>query len=109
MLIEPFYGGSHKAWVDGLIEHSAHHFQLLTLSDHHWKWRMHGGAISLAKKANGLEDVPDLILVSDMLDLAFEVTDTSRLGCQVILDGVLAELEHEIVVPLPSGVNNEWE
>ena len=31
---------------------------------------MHGGAISLAKKANGLEDVPDLILVSDMLDLA---------------------------------------
>ena len=45
----------------------------------------------------------------DMIDLAFEPKETSRLGCQVKLDGVLAELEHEVVVTLPSGVNNEWE
>ena len=48
----------------------------------------------------------------DMLDLAFEPKETSRLGCQVKLDnnlmGHLGE-DHEIVVTLPSGVNNEWE
>ena len=49
----------------------------------------------------------------DMLDLAFEVRETSsRLGCQVKSNHLLEKklsLEHEIVVSLPSGVNNHWE
>ena len=38
----------------------------------------------------------------DMLDLAFGLTETSRLGCQIILSDALDGL----VVKLPSGVNN---
>jgi ferredoxin len=49
----------------------------------------------------------------DMLDLAFEPKETSRLGCQVKFDNILNEKvgaeNHDIVVTLPSGVNNEWE
>lgn len=49
----------------------------------------------------------------DMLDLAFEVQETSsRLGCQVKFNHLLEKKlspEHEIVVSLPSGVNNHWE
>lgn len=48
----------------------------------------------------------------DMLDLAFEPKETSRLGCQVKLsDHLIQQLDsdHVIQVTLPSGVNNHWE
>lgn len=38
----------------------------------------------------------------DMLDLAYELTDTSRLGCQIILSKDLNNLE----VKVPAGVND---
>jgi 2Fe-2S ferredoxin len=38
----------------------------------------------------------------DMLDLAFGLTETSRLGCQIIMSDKLDGL----VVTLPAGVNN---
>ena len=68
-LIEPFFSGSHKQWAESLKQHSSHSFEFLTLPGKHWKWRMHGGAVSLAKKFNELDDRPDLILASDMLDV----------------------------------------
>ena len=48
--LEPYFGGSHKYFLEGLARHSAHHFALVTLPGRHWKWRMHGGALSLARK-----------------------------------------------------------
>ncbi len=69
-LIEPFYGASHKQWADGLKEHSQHHIQLYTLPDRHWKWRMHGGAISCAEAVIQSNQHIDLFLVSDFTDLA---------------------------------------
>ena len=68
-LIEPFHTGSHASWAEEYAQHSRHDVFLLTLSGRHWKWRMHGGAVSLAKRfmTEGLE--PDLLLASDMLDL----------------------------------------
>ena len=38
----------------------------------------------------------------DMVDLAYGVTDTSRLGCQIVLNA------DGIEITLPSGVNNHW-
>jgi len=69
LLIEPYYTGSHKAWADGYVKSSRHAVELLFLSGHYWKWRMHGGAVTLAEKYNGNYDNNDLIIVSDMLDL----------------------------------------
>ena len=40
----------------------------------------------------------------DMLDLAFEPTETSRLGCQIHMSRKL----DSISVTIPSGVNNFW-
>jgi glycosyltransferase involved in cell wall biosynthesis len=34
-----------------------------------WKWRMHGGAVTLARRFLSEEITPDLILATDMLDL----------------------------------------
>ena len=68
-LIEPFHGGSHAAWGQEYARYSRHHVELLTLSGHHWKWRMHGGAVTLARQFLESDCEPDLLLVSDMLDL----------------------------------------
>jgi glycosyltransferase involved in cell wall biosynthesis len=70
LAIEPYYKGSHKAWIDQYRDHSAHDLKLLTLPGKHWKWRMHGASLELSKKFLDLEDyVPDLILFTDMMDV----------------------------------------
>ncbi len=69
ILIEPFFGGSHKQWANDLIKHLPHEFYLLTLPERWWKWRMYGGAITLANKFMQSSFSPDLIITSDMLDL----------------------------------------
>ncbi|MCP4132951.1 MAG: DUF3524 domain-containing protein [bacterium] len=74
LLIEPFYTGSHKAWLKGIQEHSRHRVSLLTMPGRYWKWRMHGGCVTLAQKYleqySAPGEKPNLILASDMLDLS---------------------------------------
>src|SRR6185312_1232756 len=48
LFIEPFYGGSHRAFLDGLIEHSRHEIVPLTLPEGEWRRRMRRGAQELA-------------------------------------------------------------
>ena len=69
LLIAPYYGGSHSAWANGYVRHSAHQVELLTLPARFLKWRMHGAAASLAESVRKLEFQPDVILASDMLNL----------------------------------------
>lgn len=68
-LIEPFLGGSHQKWAEGYKAHSQHRIEIFGLPARFWKWRMHGGAISLAKKFLASDFEADLILCSDMLDV----------------------------------------
>ena len=70
LLIEPFFTGSHKKWACGFQQYSQHNVEILSLPGHHWKWRMYGAAVSLAKTFKSLDFKPDLILASDMLDLS---------------------------------------
>ncbi len=69
LLLEPFFTGSHQQWADGFQRHSRHDVEILSLKGRHWKWRMYGGAVALAEQFNELPYRPDLILVTDMLDL----------------------------------------
>ncbi len=68
-LVEPYHTGSHKAWAEGYRAHSRHRVRLLTLPGRFWKWRMQGGAVTLARMAREIAETPDLILASDMLNL----------------------------------------
>jgi glycosyltransferase involved in cell wall biosynthesis len=68
-LVEPYYTGSHRAWADGYKAHSRHDLRLLALPGRFWKWRMQGGALTLAREAQALGEQPDLILASDMLNV----------------------------------------
>ena len=69
LYLEPFYAGSHKQWIDCYKKKSKHNITILGLSGKKWKWRMHGGAITLAEKFNKLNMQFDLIVCSDMLNL----------------------------------------
>jgi len=70
LLVEPYNTGSHADWALGYARHSSHVVRTLSLSGAHWKWRMHGGAVTLARKFHESGHAPDLILATDMLDLA---------------------------------------
>ena len=69
LLLEPYYTGSHAQWVEGYARHSTHQVEILKTNGCFWKWRMHGGAVTLAKKFVKGGYRPDLLLTTDMLDL----------------------------------------
>ena len=70
LFVEPFFGGSHRAFAEGLVGHGGHELELLTLPGREWRRRMRLGAQALAERAAALDGEFDFLLVSDMLDLA---------------------------------------
>ena len=69
LFVEPFYGGSHRQFLDGLVAHSAHEIELLTLPEGEWRRRMRRGAQELAPAVRDLAGEFEFLVVSDMLDL----------------------------------------
>lgn len=69
LFVEPFYGGSHRAFLDGLVAHGGHEIELLTLPEGEWRRRMRRGAQDLAAPAGEAQGPFDFLVVSDMLDL----------------------------------------
>ena len=70
LLVEPYYTGSHKQWAEGLQKFSKNEIKIISMKGQFWKWRMHGGAVTLARQFEELKWKPDLILASGMLDLS---------------------------------------
>ena len=73
LALEPYYGGSHKAFLDGWSAASAHQWTVFQLPPYKWKWRMRHAAVTfadmVAERASG--DLPwDVLFCSDMLNLA---------------------------------------
>jgi len=66
LIIEPYYTGSHKQWADGYQKHSQHEIRILSMKGQFWKWRMHGGAVTLANQFNEMAWTPDLIIATDI-------------------------------------------
>jgi glycosyltransferase involved in cell wall biosynthesis len=70
LFLEPYDTGSHAAWMRDYQRHSHHHVEILSLVGQWWQWRMQGGAVTLARLFMESDLRPDLIVASDMLDLA---------------------------------------
>jgi glycosyltransferase involved in cell wall biosynthesis len=71
-LVEPWLGGSHQAWAEGFARCSRHEVHIVGLGDAHWRWRLRGGAVTLAEQVTDLSAAvgrPDVLLASSMLDL----------------------------------------
>ncbi len=100
LLISPYHGGSHASWAQGLERHSRHTVELLTLPDRFWKWRMHGGAVTLARRFLADHQRPDVILATDMLDLTTFLALTRAVTTDV--PAVLYMHENQLTYPLPA-------
>lgn len=73
LLVEPYRVGSHQAWADGWTAHSRHEMVTLGHEGAHWRWRMRGAAVSLAREfAASVARIGaiDVVVASNMLDLA---------------------------------------
>jgi len=90
LALEPYHGGSHRAFLDGWQRHSRHQWTTLTLPPHHWKWRMRHAAVTLAAEANGL-------IATDMMNLA----EFAGLACEAIrsLPRLLYFHENQLTYP----------
>ncbi len=72
LALEPYFGGSHRAFLEGLAQNSCHEWTLLTGPAVHWKWRMRCSPLDFAEKVSQHIEragLPDAILCSDMLDV----------------------------------------
>jgi len=105
LLLEPYYGGSHKAFLTGLQQYVDCRFTLLTLPARKWKMRMQLAApwfaeqvVELVAKGSRF----DAVLTSTFLDVAVL---RSLLGCRGI-DLPLAVYFHENQFSYPGQVTD---
>ncbi|MFH1418503.1 MAG: DUF3524 domain-containing protein [Planctomycetota bacterium] len=73
LALEPYNGGSHRAFLDGWSDRSRHAWTILGLPAYKWKWRMRHAAITLADQVGELVARGqgwDRVFCSDMLNLA---------------------------------------
>ena len=73
LALEPYYGGSHRAFLDGWVCRSRHEWTLLTLPPYFWKWRMRHAPVAFAADLagrTGRGEKWDALFCSDMLSLA---------------------------------------
>lgn len=70
LLLESFYGVSHKQWVDGFIANSSHEVDLLQMPGRHWKWRMAHSAIHFSNEIIKIDKEYDLILATSFTNIA---------------------------------------
>jgi glycosyltransferase involved in cell wall biosynthesis len=71
LVVESYYGGSHKAFLDALLRELPCEYDLLTLPAQHWKWRMRLAAPHCAGllRERGTAGY-DAIFCSSILDVA---------------------------------------
>ncbi|MEM1107622.1 MAG: DUF3524 domain-containing protein [Planctomycetota bacterium] len=74
LALNPYHAGSHAAFLKGWTKKSRHEFEVLTLSGHHWKWRMRHAGATFAEQLWAIPqavDKPfDALWCTSMLDLA---------------------------------------
>lgn len=107
LFVEPFYGGSHRSFAEGLAEHGGHDLDLLTLPGREWRRRMRLGAQLLIERAEGLPGPYDFVIVSDMLDLpTFLALSRPRFAATPVL---LFMHENQLTYPRLRGTRlNSW-
>ncbi|PID80969.1 glycosyl transferase family 1 [bacterium DOLJORAL78_65_58] len=77
VFLEPYDGGSHRAFREGWVDRSRHRFRCLTQPARFWKWRMRGSAAVFAdelnrrnNRDNPADPTPDLIFATGFLNVA---------------------------------------
>lgn len=109
LALEPWHGGSHKHFLDGLTQHSAHTVRSVTMTARFWKWRMQGGAVTLAHKAREMHEEgfrPDVLFATDMVNVPAFLALTRDLFADTPV--VLYFHENQLTYPLKPGTERDY-
>ena len=68
--LEPYYSGSHKYFADGFAKAFPEQVRLFTLQGRHWKWRMHGSAVTFADMIEKSGEKFDTVIAASLTDTA---------------------------------------
>jgi glycosyltransferase involved in cell wall biosynthesis len=104
LFLEPFYGGSHREFATGLILHSKHRIDLVTLPARFWKWRMRGAALYFIKKISGLDSYHGLI-TSGLMSLS----DFKSLAGPACPPTLVYFHENQLTYPLAPGEHADYQ
>ncbi len=103
LFVEPFYGGSHRQFVDALRARSSWEIELVTMPAKFWRWRRRLSAFEIARRMAERDLRPgafDLVVVSDYVDIG----DLKALRRRSILPPVFWYChETQSTYPLPKG------
>lgn len=103
-MLEPFYGGSHKNFAQGLISHTRHNIDLLTLPARFWKWRMRGAALYFFKKIS-FNIKYDGLITTDLMSLA----DLKALWGASCPPSIIYFHENQLTYPLAPGDHMDFQ
>ena len=104
LYLEPFFGGSHRDFARGLISHTRHRIDLVTLPARFWKWRMRGAALHFVKRIPSLDDYDGLI-TSDLMSLA----DFKALWGRFCPPSLVYFHENQLTYPLAPGERRDFQ
>ncbi len=101
LYLDPYHGPSHSALSGALARASRHQVTLLTMPPRKWKWRMRGAALAFEPRIRALEEPPELLVATDMLNLP-ELLGLLRDHFPPRLPVITCFHENQLTYPLPS-------
>ena len=104
LFLEPFFGGSHRDFAEGLICGSQYDIDLLTLPARFWKWRMRGAALYFVKKIADLQQYSGLI-TTDLMSLS----DFKALTGSTCPPALVYFHENQLTYPLAPGEHMDYQ
>jgi len=104
LFLEPFFGGSHREFAKGLIAHSQHRIDLVTLPARFWKWRMRGAALYFVNQIPSLEKYAGLI-TTDLMSLS----DYKALSKGLWPPALVYFHENQLTYPLAPGEHMDYQ
>jgi glycosyltransferase involved in cell wall biosynthesis len=105
LFIEPFFGGSHREFAEGLVENTRHRIDLITLPARFWKWRMRGAALYFVKKCGSALSAYDGLITSDLMSLA----DFKALTPDTCPAALVYFHESQLTYPLAPGAEMDYQ
>jgi len=104
LFLNPFHGGSHRAFAEGWVRASRHRIDLVSLPARFWKWRMRGAALHFVRKVENPRDY-DALVVTDLMSLA----DLKALWGEACPPALAYFHENQLSYPLPPGETMDYQ
>jgi glycosyltransferase involved in cell wall biosynthesis len=109
LALEPWFGGSHRRFLEGLSHHSRYDYRPITMAARFWKWRMQGAAVTLANKTreavtDGFR--PDVLFASSMVNLPAYLALTRDILSETPV--VLYFHENQLTYPIRPGTERDY-